>query len=47
VFYKNSLTDSSWLVAGTDVVAAGSSTSWVDSDTGGATHRFYVVMQVQ
>ena len=47
VFYKNNLTDPAWLVAGPDVTAAGTTTSWVDTNNANTTQRFYVLIQVQ
>ncbi len=47
VFYKNNLTDPSWIATGANVTATGASTSWIDPNSANATQRFYVVMQVQ
>jgi hypothetical protein len=47
VFYKNSLTDPAWLVAGPDIAATGATTIWTDTNNANTTQRFYVLMQVQ
>jgi len=45
VLYKNSLSNP-WLVAGPDVLAAGSSTSWSEAKTSGTTQQFFMVIEI-
>jgi hypothetical protein len=47
IFYKNSLSDPGWSVAGPDIPATGAATTWSDTSAAGATQRFFTVMQVQ
>jgi hypothetical protein len=47
VYYKNNLTDPSWLAASPDISATGATTGWTDTGTSNATQRFYVLIQVQ
>ena len=46
VAYKNNLTDANWVDFGLDNIAAGSTTSWLDTATNGAPQRFYSVFEV-
>jgi Glycosyl hydrolase family 9/Cellulase N-terminal ig-like domain len=47
VFYKNNLTDPTWLPAGPNITATGATTTWTDTNNANTTQRFYVLMQVQ
>ena len=47
IFYKNSLTDPAWLVAGPDITAASTTTTWTDTHNASDPRRFYVLTRVQ
>jgi hypothetical protein len=46
VYFKNNLTDPTWLRAGSDIAATGATTIWTDTNNANTTQRFYVLMQV-